>query len=108
MKEGPHHIFVKCTRFLEWRETARQNTTRQIARVMENSKTFSGGETSHINEDAENIFKDEAMIWPMTESQYYLEHVSSLARDNHGKLNNRKGPKARSKWTQIHTTSRGG
>ncbi|KAJ4477126.1 hypothetical protein C8R41DRAFT_773096, partial [Lentinula lateritia] len=61
--EDPHHLFVECKRYTEWRvETSKEIENRTRRKLTE--KGFK--ETSQTN------------IWPLQYSFYYLGHIPKL------------------------------
>ncbi|KAJ6563702.1 hypothetical protein DFH09DRAFT_1035307 [Mycena vulgaris] len=72
--EDQHHIFVECTRYAKWREKA----TEEILSRMGNKLDEQGIEEADrvgLLATVKSLFSDDASVWPLQYSVYYLGHL---------------------------------
>ncbi|KII90283.1 hypothetical protein PLICRDRAFT_159732 [Plicaturopsis crispa FD-325 SS-3] len=88
--EDPHHIFVDCPRYENWRVEAKE----ALCRWTEEATTEAGVEEAArkgLLTAAKYMFSDSSEIWPLQNSVYYLGHLPKLERympvtENLGKM----------------------
>jgi hypothetical protein len=75
--ESMHHIFVDCTLFTEWCEdTANELVVRTTAKLVEAG--IPGEQQQWILRAAKCLFADDAEIWPLKISQYYVGQIPRI------------------------------
>ncbi|KAJ7711082.1 hypothetical protein B0H14DRAFT_3524695 [Mycena olivaceomarginata] len=75
--ESMHHIFVDCILFAEWREeAANELVVRTTAKLIEAG--IPGEQQQWILHAAKCLFADDAEIWPLEISQYYVGQIPRI------------------------------
>ncbi|KAJ7860908.1 hypothetical protein B0H13DRAFT_1639245, partial [Mycena leptocephala] len=63
--ETPHHLFVDCPRFNDWRTVASES--RDVIR-----------RTSLKLDEQDSLFRDDGAVWPLGSSLFYLGQLPSF------------------------------
>ncbi|KAJ3927541.1 MAG: hypothetical protein NXY57DRAFT_608252 [Lentinula lateritia] len=75
--EDPHHLFVECKRYTEWRvETSKEIENRTQRKLTE--KGFEETSQTSLLQTAKSLFINDKDIWPLQYSFYYLGHIPKL------------------------------
>ncbi|KAJ7243120.1 hypothetical protein B0H12DRAFT_1131436, partial [Mycena haematopus] len=76
--ESMHHIFVDCAHFSAWRNDAAE----EVATRTERKLVEAGIVIDHVQRPiliaAKSLFIDDAVVWPLKISQYYLGQIPSI------------------------------
>ncbi|KAK0483072.1 hypothetical protein EDD18DRAFT_1084246 [Armillaria luteobubalina] len=75
--ESPHHIFVECPVFWNFRVEA----SKEILSVMERALQTGKKEIQDfpvLQATAESFLSDCSTTWPLTDTQFYLGHIPPL------------------------------
>ncbi|KAJ6590736.1 hypothetical protein B0H10DRAFT_2332028 [Mycena sp. CBHHK59/15] len=68
--KGPHHLFVDCPRFEEWRVAASQDIETQTARKLDVQK-ITAAPRDRIIQAAKSLFRDDSGIWLLGNSSLW-------------------------------------
>lgn len=72
-----HHLFVRCKQYKRWREDARRELLERMELKLLNMQTEEAVKTGLL-EAAKFLFTDNAIIWPLHRSLYYLGQIPNL------------------------------
>ncbi|KAG2118985.1 uncharacterized protein F5147DRAFT_767731 [Suillus discolor] len=75
--ETPHHLFVKCRRFAESRNKSSQEVVDTTSMLLFEAKTTVQTTDVYLH-SARRLFVDDASVWPLRETRYYLGTVPAI------------------------------
>jgi hypothetical protein len=75
--ESMHHIFVECTHFADWRRDAANELFARTALKLTEAGIPEEAQ-QWVLQAAKSLFTDDAVIWPLKISQYYVGQLPSI------------------------------
>ncbi|KAG1800335.1 uncharacterized protein HD556DRAFT_1028592 [Suillus plorans] len=75
--ETPHHLFAKCRRFAETRIKSSQEVVDTTSMLLCEAKTTIRTTDVYLH-SARRLFVDDASVWPLRETRYYLGTVPAI------------------------------
>jgi hypothetical protein len=75
--ESMHHVFVDCDHFADWRSDARDELVTRTEQKLEEAGIANTDRRLILNA-AKSLFVDDAAVWPLKISQYYLGRIPSI------------------------------
>jgi hypothetical protein len=72
-----HHVFVDCDHFTDWWSDARDELVTQTEQKLEEVGIVNTDRWLILNA-AKSLFVDDAAVWPLKISQYYLGRIPSI------------------------------
>ncbi|KAJ7255014.1 hypothetical protein B0H12DRAFT_1050396 [Mycena haematopus] len=76
--ESMHHIFVDCVHFSAWRDAAAEEVATRTERKLVEAGIVIDHVQCPILIAAKSLFIDDAVVWPLKISQYYLGQIPSI------------------------------
>ncbi|KAJ7278755.1 hypothetical protein C8J57DRAFT_1221587 [Mycena rebaudengoi] len=76
--ESAHHIFVVCAHFTEWRTAAAVELAARTQRKLE-EYGIAVEEQRSLAQAATSLFSDNAELWPLKMSQFYLGQIPRIS-----------------------------
>ncbi|KAJ7208930.1 hypothetical protein GGX14DRAFT_365159 [Mycena pura] len=76
--ESVHHIFVDCVEFKEWRCAAGEEVSLRTERKLVEAGIVEEEDQRAILKAAKSLFVDDAAVWPLKISQYYLGRIPRI------------------------------
>ncbi|KAJ7777757.1 hypothetical protein B0H14DRAFT_2401425 [Mycena olivaceomarginata] len=77
--ESAHHIFVDCVEFEEWRRAAGEEAHLRTERKLVEAGISRDEDQRAILNSAKSLFVDDATVWPLKISQYYLGRIPRIS-----------------------------
>lgn len=72
-----HHLFVHCKQYEQWREDARRELSERMELKLLNMRIEEAVKTGLL-EATKCLFTNDAIIWPLHRSLYYLGQIPNL------------------------------